>query len=178
MQSPAITLSLTVNLAGDISAMVTMFRSPLLRWQPSHSWGRIRTPTHPPTTFTQLLPTQSWEQGAGHTSGYLTINYYKNQPKTYRKEEGPNQEDTGSMDFHSSSLMKLMKAALVLAPWYLLNSPSLQLENNTTTKKSFILYGPSTKCSICFHPTNSLPSPCLFLHLHFFTVNFFSWNCL
>lgn len=47
MQSPAITLSLKVNLAGDISAMVTMFRSPLLWWQPSHSWGRIRTPTHP-----------------------------------------------------------------------------------------------------------------------------------
>lgn len=40
---------------------------------------------HPPTKFTQLPPTQSWEQGAGHTSGCLRINSDKNQCKNLQE---------------------------------------------------------------------------------------------
>lgn len=51
--------------------------------------------------------------------------------RTHRKDEGANQEETGSTALHFLSSTKLRKSSLVRAPWYLRKTPSLQLEGAT-----------------------------------------------
>lgn len=54
--------------------------------------------------------------------------------QTYKKDDGPNQDETGSMAFHFCSSTKLRKSSLVRAPWYLRKTPSLQLKYHNDQK--------------------------------------------